>query len=184
MTGLRVERIGYGLGRRENQTRPNVLRAILGVSDAQPVHDWERDEIVVLETNLDDLSPEVLGNVMDQAMKLGALDFFHTPIQMKKNRPGVVLTLLCLPVDADRFTELLLRETTAFGVRRSLCDRRKLRREIRTAKTSVGEVQVKLGWLDGKLVQVAPEFESCKQVAAIQNIPLREVYDIARRAFI
>ncbi len=181
--GLKVERIGYGLGGRENKTRPNVLRAILGEQVESSTHDWERDEVVQLETNLDDISAEILGAVFEKAMASGALDVFHTPIQMKKSRPGVLLSILCQPADADRFTALLLTETSAFGVRRQTWERRKLRREIRVAKTSLGEIEVKLGWLDGTIVQVSPEFESCQRVAAAQGVPLREVYEIARRSF-
>lgn len=184
MLPMRVERIGYGLGGRENKTRPNVLRAVLGEAHESSPHDWERDEVVVLETNLDDISAELLGAFLEKAMASGALDVFHTPIQMKKSRPGVLLSVLCAVADADRFTALLLRDTTAFGVRRSLMERRKLRREIRTARTSFGEVEVKLGWLDGRMVQVAPEFESCRRTAEANGAALWEVFEAARRAFL
>ena len=184
MGALKVERIGYGLGNRENRTRPNVVRAVLGEGVETSAHDWERDEVAVLETNLDDVSPEILGAFLEKAMASGALDVFHTPVQMKKSRPGVLLSVLCGVGDADRFTELLLRETTAFGVRRSIQERRKLRREIRVAKTSLGEIEVKLGWLDGRVVQVAPEFESCRRAAEAHGVPLWEVYESARRLFI
>ncbi len=183
MPGLKVSSIGYGLGGRENKTRPNVLRAVLGETEETTVHDWERDEVVLLETNVDDVSPEILGAFLDKALAAGALDVFHTPIHMKKNRPGVLLSVLCASADADRFSELILCETTAFGVRRSVWERRKLRREIRIAKTSAGEIEVKLGWLDKKLVQVAPEYESCRRASDLHKVPLREVYDLARRAF-
>lgn len=184
MGGLEVTRIGYGLGGRENRTRPNVLRAVLGESSETSTHDWERDEIVRLETNLDDVTAEILGAFLEKALLTGALDVFHTPIQMKKNRPGVLLSVLCSPADADRFTDLLFRETTAFGVRRMVMERRKLRREMRVAKTSLGEIDVKLGWLDGKIIQVAPEFESCRRAAAQNQVALWEVYEAARRAFV
>jgi uncharacterized protein (DUF111 family) len=102
---------------------------------------------------------------------------------MKKSRPGVLLTVLCGEDQADKFTELILRETTSFGVRRHKTERRKLRREITEVLTPHGKVAVKIGWLDGKVVQAAPEFESCKKVAAAANIPLREIYEAAERAF-
>jgi uncharacterized protein (DUF111 family) len=101
---------------------------------------------------------------------------------MKKNRPGVLLTLLCAEADRDRFAELILRETTSFGVRRHLAERRKLRREFATVKTSFGEVTVKLGKLDGQVVQVAPEYESCKRAAEQAGVPLKQVYEAANRA--
>src|SRR5438128_920654 len=108
---------------------PNVLRAILGRS-ARPEapHDWQTDTITVLETNLDDINAEILGQFVETALASGALDVFHTPIQMKKNRPGVLLTVLCAEAAADKFSELVLRETTTFGIRRHSAQRRKLRR--------------------------------------------------------
>ncbi len=193
MSGLVAERIGFGLGTRDNQTRPNVLRAVLGnqskvqspkskVADAHasPM-DWEIDRIAVLETNLDDISGEILGRFVETALAAGALDVFHTPIQMKKNRPGVLLTVLCAETDADKFSEMILRETTAFGVRRTIVERRKLRREFTTVKTKFGSVTVKLGRLNGKVVQAAPEFESCKKLAAQKKVPLKKIYEAATK---
>jgi uncharacterized protein (TIGR00299 family) protein len=200
MTGIVAEKIGFGLGTRDNKTRPNVLRAVLGdvcrvTSDGKqsrasltsPVTrhpsqlDWEIDRIAVLETNLDDISSEILGAFVESALAAGALDVYHTPIQMKKNRPGVLLSVLCAEADADKFSELILRETTAFGVRRTITERRKLRREFTTVKTKFGPVTVKLGKLNGKVVQAAPEFESCKKLAAQKKVPLRQVYEATKR---
>ncbi len=202
MAGLVAEKVGYGVGTRDNDTRPNVVRAALGevqgswfkvqspASEAaaanEPVageaHDWDTDTIAVLETNLDDLSGEVLGAFVERALGEGALDVFHTPIQMKKNRPGVLLTVLCAASDADKVAALLLRETSAFGVRRTLAERRKLKREFLNVKLPQGEVTVKLGKLDGAVVQVAPEFESCRQLAAKAGLPLKAVYEAALAA--
>jgi pyridinium-3,5-bisthiocarboxylic acid mononucleotide nickel chelatase len=180
ISGLVPEKIGYGLGERDNQTRPNVLRALLGASTIAPGgHDWETDQVAVLETNLDDINSEIIGHVVEKAFREGALDVFHTPIQMKKNRPGVLLTILCASGDADRFSELLLRETTALGVRRTAAERRKLRREIVTVETAFGPVEVKIGRLDGKKVQASPEFESCRKIAEARGIALKEVYTAA-----
>lgn len=177
MRGLIPEKIGYGLGQRDNKTRPNVVRAVLGTTSAgNSSHDWETDTVAVLETNLDDINSEVLGHVVEKAFAEGALDVFHTPIQMKKNRPGVLLTILCASTEQDRFTELLLRETTALGVRRSIAERRKLKREIIRVKTTLGEVEVKIGRLDGKIIQASPEFESCRKLAASSGRPLKEIY--------
>ena len=186
MSALKARRIGYGLGTRHNKARPNVLRAVLGEMTAaggQRGHDWETDVVVVLQTNLDDTNAELLGGFVEKALKQGALDVFHTPIQMKKSRPGVLLSLLCLDADADRFTELMLRETTAFGVRRHSAERRKLRREIVEVRTPLGPVQIKVGKLDNDIVQTAPEFESCKRVAEAAGVSLKQVYDAALRAF-
>jgi pyridinium-3,5-bisthiocarboxylic acid mononucleotide nickel chelatase len=205
MSGLVAEKIGFGLGTRENQTRPNVLRAVLGRTGVSPVSksascssgkprfetggtpvlpvlDWETDRVAVLETNLDDINAELLGHFVETALATGALDVFHTPIQMKKSRPGVLLTVLCAEAEADRFSEMMLRETTAFGVRRTTAERRKLRREFTTVKTKFGSVPVKLGKLNGKVVQGAPEFEACKRLAARKRVPLKAIYESALRA--
>jgi uncharacterized protein (DUF111 family) len=141
--------------------------------------DWETDHVAVLETNLDDCSGEILGHFVETALTGGALDVFYTPVQMKKNRPGVLLTVLCAETDADRFSEMILRETSAFGVRRTMAERRKLRREFTKIKTPLGEVTLKIGRLNGKVVQAAPEFESCKKLAARAKIPLKRVYETA-----
>lgn len=183
MTGLVARKIGYGLGTRDNKTRPNVVRAVLADSSANTAeeHDWEIDSVAVLETNLDDLSGEVLGHFIESTLKAGALDVFHTPIQMKKNRPGVLLTVLCAAADADRFTERVLRHTSAFGVRRSFLERRKLRREIVRVPTEFGEIPVKVGRLDGERLQVAPEFDACRDKAVQAGVPVQTVLDAARQ---
>ena len=185
MSNLTIEKTGFGLGARDNKTRPNVLRAVLGqtTTGAVSANDWQTDSIAVLETNLDDINAEILGHFVEAALAAGALDVFHTPIQMKKNRPGVLLTILCGAADADKFTELLLRETSAFGVRRSVAERRKLQREFATVKTTHGEVTMKLGKLNGKIVQAAPEFESCKKLAEKTGVPLKTIYEAAMGAF-
>jgi len=196
MENLVAEKIGFGLGTRENKTRPNVLRAVLGTQSKvagahqlstfnfQPATnlDWESDKVAVLETNLDDCSGEILGAFVETALSAGALDVFHTPIQMKKNRPGVLLTVLCAEIEADKFAELILRETTAFGVRKTIAERRKLRREFAEVKTAFGKVIVKIGKLGGKVVQAAPEFESAKKLAAQKNVPVKLIYAAAVQA--
>jgi pyridinium-3,5-bisthiocarboxylic acid mononucleotide nickel chelatase len=184
MRGLVAEKIGVGLGTRDNRTRPNVLRAILGRTDAATAgtNDWQTDTIAVLETNLDDINAEILGHFVERALAAGALDVFHTPIQMKKNRPGVLLTVLCAAAEADKFTEMLLRETSAFGVRRNLIERRKLQREFVTVKTDYGDVTIKVGKLNGKVVQAAPEYESCRKLAEQAGVPLKVVYEAASQA--
>ncbi len=178
MQGLIAGRIGFGLGTRDNKTRPNVLRAILGeTASSASTNDWEMDTISVLETNLDDVSGEILGHFVEKTLAAGALDVFHTSIQMKKNRPGVLLTILCALSDADKFSEMILRETSAFGVRRSTVERRKLQREFAIINTSLGEVTLKIGKLNGKIIQTTPEFESCKKLANQKNVSLKEIYN-------
>jgi len=199
MSGLIAERIGFGLGTRDNHTRPNVLRAVLGEvleSSLQAVprskhakawtptaaRDWETDTVAVLETNLDDINAEILGHFVEKALAAGALDVFHTPIQMKKNRPGVLLTVLCVETDADKFAELILHETSTFGVRCHTAARRKLRREFASVKTLFGNVTMKIGRLNGRVVQAAPEFESCKKLAERAKVPLKQIYEAAQKA--
>src|SRR5256885_16246632 len=190
MQGLVAAKIGYGLGTRDNQTRSNVLRSVLGETPSSALrvprsagaNDWETDTVAVIETNLDDISPEILGHFVERALAEGALDVFHTPIQMKKNRPGILLTVLCAPADADKFCELMLRETSAFGVRRYATERRKLRREFATVKTAHGEVRIKVGKLNGETVQATPEFESCRTLAEQEGVPLKQIYEAASKA--
>jgi len=191
MENLVAEKIGFGLGTRENKTRPNVLRAVLGSESKvrspksklapalQPSAglDWETDRVAVLETNLDDCSGEILGAFVETALAAGALDVYYTPVQMKKNRPGVLLTVLCAEMEADKFAELILRETTAFGVRKTIAERRKLRREFSAVATAFGKVTVKIGKLGGKVVQSAPEFESAKALAAKSGVPVKQIFD-------
>jgi uncharacterized protein (TIGR00299 family) protein len=182
MENFAPERIGFGVGTRENKTRPNVVRAILGQSAAASAHDWQSDTVAVLETNLDDANPEWLGHFLEQAMAAGALDVCLIPAFMKKNRPGLLLTLLCAAVEADKFSELILRHTSAFGVRRTVAERRKLRREFHAVATSYGEVTVKIGKLDGQIVQTAPEYESCRKLAEAKSVPVKTVYEAALAA--
>jgi uncharacterized protein (TIGR00299 family) protein len=159
MENLVAEKIGFGLGARDNKTRPNVLRAVLGTqskvqgSKSKIVPsglDWETDRVAVLETNLDDCAGEILGHFIETALAAGALDVFHEPIQMKKNRPGVLLTVLCAENEAEKFAGLILRETTAFGIRKTVAERRKLRREWATVKTDFGKMpENRPAWREG-----------------------------------
>ena len=184
MRDLKPQRIGYGLGSRENKTRPNVLRAVIGEqSGSSRQHDWETDSVITIEANIDDATGEQIGHVIETAMKLGALDTFVIPLQMKKSRPGSLLTILCETDRADEFTELLLRRTSTFGVRRQLWERRKLRREFGTVETPFGSVSVKTGCLNEEVLHVSPEFESCREAAERHEVPINQVYDAARSAW-
>jgi uncharacterized protein (TIGR00299 family) protein len=178
MPTLAVERIGYGVGTRNSPHRPNVLRAVLGeTADAS-----ETDTVTELETNLDDLTPELAAAAVEKLLAVGALDAFVTPVQMKKGRPGFRLTALVDPPRADEFARLILRETSAFGVRMHECRRIKLRREMTSVETPFGPIAVKLGWLGDERVQAAPEFESCRAAAEAAGATVREVYLAAQAA--
>ena len=174
MPEMRIEKIGYGLGTRDTGTRPNVLRALVG--DRKVVAAGEADEITQIETNLDDLSPELAAGAMDRLFSAGALDVFFTPAQMKKNRPGFVLTVLCPTDKSLELSRILLTETTAFGVRMHRAQRLKLRREFHERETPYGTVRIKLGFLGDELVQCVPEYSSCLEVAKSAGVSVKDVY--------
>src|SRR6202035_3624598 len=169
---MRPAKIGYGLGTRHLAGRPNVLRAVLG--DLEETQSSE--QIVELQTNIDDLSPEILGAVQDRLFQAGALDAFFTPIQMKKNRPATMLSVLCQPSALDKIQGLIFAETSTFGIRYRETNRKILDRELVEVKTSAGPIQIKIGRHAGKIVQVAPEFESCDAAAQRSCQPLKRVY--------
>jgi len=175
---LVVEKIGYGAGTRDLPELPNVLRAVLG----QPAEAPASDTVSVVEANIDDMNPELCGEVMERLLATGVLDVFWTPVQMKKNRPGMLLTVLCEPSDADRVAELVLTHTTSFGVRIHEARRRTLTREIVLVRTRYGEIAVKIGRLAGQVVQRSPEFESCRRAAGETDVPVKDVYNEAARA--
>ena len=171
---MKVDRTGFGLGTRDTPPRPNVLRAILGhTGDPESS---ETDEISQIETNLDDITPELAAAAMQRLFQAGALDVFFTSAQMKKNRPGFVLTALCHLDMTDDLARILLTETSAFGVRIHTAKRYKLRREFREVETPYGTVTIKLGFLGEDLVQAAPEFESCRAVAELAGVSVRDVH--------
>ena len=144
---------------------------------------YETDTVTKLETNLDDLSPEITGAVMSRLFAAGALDVWLTPIQMKKNRPGVMLSVLCEEATVAALTDLIFAETSAFGLRVEKVVRLKLARSFAQVSTEFGEVTVKLGLKGERVVQVAPEFESCRAVAEKSGVPLRAVYAAAIAAW-
>lgn len=183
MPAMSIEKIGYGAGSRDLEKAPNVLRAVLGESaeDSRRYTDGEADAVAVIETNIDDMNPQLFGDVMEQVLVAGALDVFLTPVQMKKNRPGTLLTVLCERNSVDALAELLLTHTTSFGVRVHEAQRRKLAREIVTVKTKFGDIEVKIGRLGGRIVTRSPEFDSCKQVAARLKLGVKDVYNEAAR---
>jgi len=171
---MRIEKIGYGLGTRDSAPRPNVLRAVLGECAETP--DGEVDEITQIETNLDDFTAELAGATMERLFAAGALDVFFTAAQMKKNRPGFVLTVLASEEKASELARIVLTETSAFGVRMHRTRRMKLRREFRDVETSYGPVRIKLGFLGDELVQAAPEYESCRETAKKAGVSVRDVH--------
>lgn len=186
MPRMKPEKIGYGIGARKLASRPNVLRAVLGeMMEEQSAGGcgYETDTITRIETNLDDLSPELTGAVMDKLFAAGALDVFLTPTQMKKNRPGVLLSALCENADVSKIADLVFAETSSFGLRIEQTRRLKLERKFETVQTPFGEITVKLGLKNGEVIQAAPEFESCRAASEKTGAPLRAIFGAARRAY-
>ncbi len=184
MPQMRLDRIGYGAGTRDLEQRPNLLRLCLGEKTSDTGlktthHHAETDSVDIIETNVDDMSPEITGYVTTQLFEHGALDVFLAPVYMKKGRPATQITVLCPTIHRDRLIELLLTETTTFGVRLSSADRIKLRRDFVEVKTQWGTIQAKRGYLNGTLIKTVPEYEDCKRLAEQNNVPLRQVYAAA-----
>jgi uncharacterized protein (TIGR00299 family) protein len=174
----RVEHVGYGFGTRE-PAWPNAVRLLVG-SAVGAASDLVGDAVVEIQTNLDDSSPEELGYAMERLLEAGALDVAFSPLQMKKNRPGVLVRVLSRPADASRLAELVIEHTTALGVRFQRMERLIARRDSRVVTTPWGEVRVKVKLLGSREV-VAPEYEDCARVARMAGVPLREVYAAARQ---
>ena len=179
---MSVSTIGYGAGTADLEGQPNVLRLMVGeAAEKRPAA--ESETIRVLEANLDDMNPQIYGYFLEKALAAGALDVFATPVQMKKNRPGVLVTVLCKPEDEPKFHDMLFAETTTLGVRTYTAERRVLARQWDTVRTSFGEVRIKVARLNGHIQQASPEFEDCRKLAEAKNVPLQRVMDEAIRAW-
>jgi uncharacterized protein (TIGR00299 family) protein len=177
---MTIESTGYGAGRREYPDFPNVLRVFVGETGSNPATD---ERLWMIETNLDDASPQIIGHVMDRVLESGALDCFFTPVQMKKNRPGVLLSVLCGPGEKEAVMKLLFMETTTLGVRSYQVERRALERSVVRVETQYGPIDVKVAHLDGRVVNEMPEFEQCREAAVKADVPLKVVEEAARVAF-
>lgn len=180
MPAMTIDRIGYGAGTRDLDKTPNVLRAILGETVSVPADD-EADTICVLETNIDDMNPQWFGDVMERLLAAGALDVFFVPIQMKKNRPATQLTVLCDTDDVEAMADIVLEHTTSFGVRIHEVRRQKLARALMPVATKFGDIQVKVGRRNGRIVTRSPEYDSCRQAAARHNVAVKVVYQEAQQ---
>jgi uncharacterized protein (TIGR00299 family) protein len=179
LPAMRIERIGYGAGTRDLEMQANLLRLIVGHTDDA----IEADQVWILETNLDDVSGEVIGHTTARLMDAGALDVYTTAIQMKKNRPAVMLSVIGQADDVQRLEEILFRETTTLGIRRWPAGRHKLQREACQVETPWGPVAGKLATGAGGAARFSPEYEDCRRVAAERQVPLAEVYEAARYAY-
>src|SRR5216683_3272299 len=179
---MRVQQIGYGAGSRNPKELPNVLRLSLGDAD-EAASTADTDTVAILETTLDDLSPQLLAHVAERALTTGALDVMLTPVIMKKGRPGTLLTVLCNPSDSPALQQFILRETSTLGVRIHHEQRSCLDRAHTTVVTPYGEIRIKLGSRNGEVFNAAPEFEDCRAVAAQHNVPLKIVQQAAIAAY-
>ncbi len=177
---MTIERIGSGSGTKDFIEQPNILRLMVGTANPDREVGSETDTVAVLETNLDDITPEVIGYAIERLFAAGALDVFAGPIQMKKNRPGVLLSVICEREKVAELEAILFRETGTFGVRRTTATRTKLRREAVTVQTPWGPVRAKRGWREG-LEVLTPEYEDCARVARDHNVSLRDVHATVRR---
>lgn len=179
LPAMHIRSVGYGAGTRDGITRPNVLRVLIGDA-TESAGGLETDQVAVLETNLDDATPQAIGFCSERLLAAGAWDVFSMPIQMKKHRPGVMLTVLCAPNDAIAMERIIFAETPTLGIRRRIENRSKLARRIETVQTQFGPIRVKIGEAHD-VRTVAPEYEDCKTAALQHNVPLHDVMDAARR---
>jgi len=179
---MSVTSIGYGAGSADLEGQPNVVRIMIGEAAEKNVPGFD-EEIYVIEANLDDMNPQIYGYLQEKALAAGALDIYTTPVQMKKNRPGTLLTILCKPAETNALMELVFAETTTFGARTYRARRRTLPRESVNVHTQYGDVRVKLSRVNGHIQHVAPEFEDCRKLALENNVPLQRVISDALRAY-
>ncbi len=179
---MKVESVGYGAGGRNLPGMPNVTRLTVG-ENLEERRAAQRERVTVLEANLDDMSPQVFGYVIDRLLEAGALDVFATPVQMKKSRPGLVLTVLARNQDVERLSKLIFAETTTLGMRLRQEQRLTLARQHLTVTTPWGEVRVKIGSLEGEVCNAAPEYEDCRRLAEEHSVPLKRVMQEALRSY-
>ncbi|MGA9042128.1 MAG: nickel pincer cofactor biosynthesis protein LarC [Terriglobales bacterium] len=181
---MKIEKSGYGAGTRDFPGHANVLRLTIGDAQTQLAAKTLQETISVLEANLDDMNPQVFGYVMDRLLEEGALDVFGLPVQMKKNRPGMLLTVLCRREDAPKLTDLIFQETTTLGVREREENRRVLARKWIMVGTRWGNIRLKVASMNGTVTNYAPEYEDCRKIAAENRVPLKSVMQEAMQAYL
>jgi hypothetical protein len=181
-----VERVGYGAGDRDDPVTPNVLRVLIGEETGalgSPKREGGGDRVTVIECEIDDMNPQIFGLVMERLYTAGALEVFYIPVQMKKNRPGTLLTVVAPPALRTTMTDLIFRETTTIGLRHYDVDRECLERTIVPVETPIGTVRVKVASRDGRVLNATPEFEDCAALAAAHNVPVKDVQALAMKAY-
>jgi len=182
--GMKIERTGYGAGSQDFPRHANVLRLTVGQALPAMAAKTSQETISVLEANLDDLNPQVFGYVLDRLLEEGALDVFGVPVQMKKSRPGMLLTALCKPEDAAKLAQIIFAETTTLGVRRREEERQVLARRWLSVATPWGEVRMKIASMNGTVTNYAPEYEDCRRIAAEKHVPLKSVMQEAVQGYL
>ena len=173
MPSMNLEKIGYGAGTKDLR-QPNVLRVFYGDSD-EDFGNFD-DKILVMETNIDNMNPEIFPYVIERLMENGALDAYLTQIMMKKNRPAIKITSLCVKEDIDVLSKIIFEETTTLGIRIFRAERKILQREIKTITTRYGKIKIKISKLNGKIKNITPEYEDCVKIARKKKIPLKNIY--------
>ena len=189
--GMKVEQVGYGAGDNDFPSTPNVLRVLIGEAaesvrakaDVTNSADTTDSSVVVIECEIDDMNPQIFGVVMERLYAAGAFEVFYIPVQMKKNRPGTLLTVVAPPGLRAALSAIIFSETTTIGLRYSEVERECLMREHAKVETAVGTVRMKLAWRDGKLVNAVPEFDDCAKLAVAHNLPVKEVQALAVKAW-
>ena len=181
---MRVERIGYGAGDRDVPARPNVLRALVGDGEDAAGAGATAEQVVVLECEIDDMNPQLYGVLMERLIDAGAFDVFYAPIQMKKNRPGTLVTVVAPPARREALAGLLFAESTTIGVRVTETARERLEREVVTVESPIGPVRIKVARRGGVVVNAAPEFEDCARLAAERSLPVKAAQALAVRAWL
>ena len=181
LPSMKIETIGYGAGALESKEFSNVLRLILGQTVAEDLEN--ADSVCLLETNIDDVSSELVGSVTDKLFENGALDVFSTPIYMKQSRPAVQISVICGVEDAQQLEKVLFEHGLTFGIRKQILQRSKLAREFVTVQTEFGAIRIKTGKLDGEIVNAKPEFSDCRLAAEKHNVSVKAVLDAAIAAY-
>lgn len=173
---MSIDKIGYGAGDRDPKRYPNVLRMIVGQADAAPRH-----RVVEIVCEIDDMNPQLFGPLMDRLLAAGAFDVFYVPVQMKKNRPGTLVTVLAPPALREALSAILFTETTTIGVRYQEMARECLDREVVTVETPLGAIRFKVASRDGRVLNASPEFDDCARIAAERTVPIKDVYALAMK---
>lgn len=181
---MRPGKTGYGAGTRDFKGHPNVVRLTIGETTEEHASRIPEEPVTILEASIDDMTPQVFGYVMDRVLQEGALDVFATPVHMKKNRPGILLSVLCHPEDGQKLTRLIFAETTTLGVRMREEKRARLARRHVTVDTRWGQVRIKLAGVNGSVTNYAPEYEDCRRIAEERQVPLKAVMQEAMKTYL